>query len=400
MPYSSDHDGSSLADSTSRLHREFPLSSDSLSQQTEATSSAAPWRHRRVRDIERLARQLSPGRSLDGELILRSKHAHGHADYRIQRFTNTDDAGLQHQTSLRLLSDAGYARLQGPPEHTRRDTLLQSSLPYDTLRQEIENATTSPESNLHSLPVESIAARATGPVVTIPVLPATQYNEQSEKDFERSLEYVHVQRRILKYLEKYDIALDARTAYTWTCDSATGQRPEPLQALRLCYYMRSLGFDTFANIECFASPRSERKTTTLILSIANPNSETHDVARNHIYWAQNITTGEVYPKAYKLRRHGASDGSSVRRPLLAVNTGSSFNASEIMQQVDQQQSRSVQMRGGEASEHYRCSLSTRELEGLQEQQRGGLGQPGQWEAELVDEAHTSRPLFNTVPDAG
>jgi len=335
---------------------------------------------------------------------LKSEHTYIHAAYRIQRLTNTVDAEHQRQTGLRMLNDAGYARLQGPPGPTRRDTLSQPSLPYNALRQEIENATSTPDSNSHTLPVENVSeivsARATVPVVTIPVLPATQYNEQSEKDVERSLEYVHVQRRILKYLEKYDIALDARTAYTWTCDSATGQWPEPLQALRLCYYMRSLGFDTFANIECFVSPRTERKTTTLFLCIANPNSETCDVARNHIYWAQNITTGEVYPKAYKLRHQGASNRNSVRRPLLAVNTGSSFNASEIIQQVDQQQSRSVQMRGGEASEHYRCRCSTRELEGLQEQQRGDLEQPGQWEAEIVDEAHTPRPLFNMVSDAG
>jgi len=78
MSYSSDHNGSSLTDSTSRLHREYPLSSDALSQQTEATMSAAPWGHRRVRDIERLARQLSPGRSLDGELIL-EKRTHIHS---------------------------------------------------------------------------------------------------------------------------------------------------------------------------------------------------------------------------------------------------------------------------------------------------------------------------------
>lgn len=144
--------------------------------------------------------------------------------------------------------------------------------------------------------VNNMPARA-----VVPVLPITLYKEQSEKEFERSLEYVRVQRRILKHLERRDIALDTRTAYTWTCDSTKNQWPKPLQALRLCYYMRSLGFDTFAHFGYPSSPESNRKEAIVALLIANPDSEKRGVAHDHIYWVQSITTGRVYPKAYKLR---------------------------------------------------------------------------------------------------
>lgn len=81
--------------------------------------------------------------------------------------------------------------------------------------------------------------------------------------------------------------------------------------------------------------------------------------------------------------------------MLTVDTGLSFNASEVIRQVDQQQGRSVQMRGGEATEYHRYSGTTREIERLGEQMQEDADQPGQWEAQLAAEARALRPLFNT-----
>ncbi|KAF2628130.1 hypothetical protein BU25DRAFT_40544 [Macroventuria anomochaeta] len=137
----------------------------------------------------------------------------------------------------------------------------------------------------------------------IPTLPKTPYKEQFEKEFERSPEYVQVQRQILKAIEKHDIALTSKEAYKWTSNSVPkGQRPQPLQALRLCYYMRSLGYDTFATIKTSCDPGNGTKITALRLLVANPDSEKRGLGHDHLYWAQDIRTGEAVSKAYKLRR--------------------------------------------------------------------------------------------------
>lgn len=135
----------------------------------------------------------------------------------------------------------------------------------------------------------------------VPVLPTTTYKEQSEKEFERSLKYVRVQRRILKHLEKHDMVLAAKTAHMWTADSTKGRWPEPLQALRLCYYMRSLGFDTFAHIDPTVRKKGDRRAMFMSLFIANPDSKKRGTGHDHLYWAQELITGIPYPNAYRFK---------------------------------------------------------------------------------------------------
>ncbi|KAJ4993744.1 hypothetical protein SVAN01_00798 [Stagonosporopsis vannaccii] len=233
-----DHNESHLANTVSRIHREFPLSSHSLSQQVETIASTPARRYHGVRETERLARELS--------------------------------AEHQRQENTRRLIDA--RQLQYQLEHAQRDILPQPFLSHQTSLQETEDVTSAPDSSFDPHAIENMPARA-----AVPILPATSYKEQSEKEFERSLEPV----------------LTVNT----------------------------------------------------------------------------------------------------------VNTGSSFEESRIIQQVGQRLGESVQMRGGEATEHYRYSLRAREFEGLHEEQQRVPVQSRQSEAELAPGVRVFRPLHNTGPNA-
>ncbi|KAL1592877.1 hypothetical protein SLS59_009519 [Nothophoma quercina] len=137
----------------------------------------------------------------------------------------------------------------------------------------------------------------------ISVLPRARYKEQHEENFHRSLEYVHIQNKILAALVKHDTILTAREAYKWTSRiGCPGIRPQPLQALRLCYYMRSLGYETYAHVKADIDPRTARQRAMLQLLVANAKSEERGIGHDHLYWAQNLNTNEVVKKAYKLQR--------------------------------------------------------------------------------------------------
>lgn len=154
----------------------------------------------------------------------------------------------------------------------------------------------------------------------VPILRRTTYKEQHEKEFERSLEYVQVQCRILKHLDKQNIAITPRQAYKWTVNIVPrSQQPQPIQALRLCYYMRSLGFDTFANIKPSHDSENGTDTTMLRLFVVNPKSEKRGLGHDHLYWVQGVRTGEIIPNAYRLQRSGTS--TMARRPRLRLDVG-------------------------------------------------------------------------------
>lgn len=281
--------------------------------------------------------------------------------------------------------------LLNQPEHIRRALIPQIVTIIDNSIQSIDNRMAS-----EALPLPPRSAQNAPIQVVIPTLPATTYKEQSEKEFERSFAYVHVQCKILKSLEDR-IALTPRTAYFWTSEIVPKDRwPEPLQALRLCYYMRSLGCDTYAHIS--TTPLDNGcKTTRLLLLIADPYSEQRGPGYDYVYWAQDIRTGAAVIRAYKARPQNAQDGSSVSRPVLTLDTGSSFNANVVVQQVGQPQNGSVHMRGGEAAERHRYSLTSRELEELGADWQGDLQQQTQWEANIAVEARARRQVVDRTP---
>ncbi|KAJ8110333.1 hypothetical protein OPT61_g6801 [Boeremia exigua] len=190
----------------------------------------------------------------------------------------------------------------------------------------------SAESSQSSPPKSSMHIRP-----LVPVLPSTPYREQHEKEFERSWEYVRVQHKIVQAAMKYDTEFTAKFAYRCTrvCARIYSLPPHPLQALRLCYYMRSLGCDTYASIKGFQDPVSGCKTTMLYLLIANQDSEKRGLHLDHLYWVQNIGTGEALLEPFNLFRSNDSESS---------------DDVESSQSSSQQQSDTVHMRGG-APEH-------------------------------------------------
>ncbi|KAJ4313948.1 hypothetical protein N0V94_006696 [Neodidymelliopsis sp. IMI 364377] len=186
------------------------------------------------------------------------------------------------------------------------------------------------------MPLASTAStKPNMPVVNlVPVLPKIDYKEQDEKEFERSLKYVQVQCKILQYLEKHDTSLTSKDAYKFTrAIVPKGQRPAPQQAVRLCYYMRSLRFDTFAVI----------KDVSVFLFVADPKSDTRGPAADHLYWAQNLSTHEFISKAYNLI---CGDSQSSLRRNGRVDARGSVPASAANNYVGTPYGGIAQLRGG------------------------------------------------------
>ncbi|XP_014560713.1 hypothetical protein COCVIDRAFT_88884 [Bipolaris victoriae FI3] len=125
------------------------------------------------------------------------------------------------------------------------------------------------------------------PITTIvPVLDRTAYNEAEETEgSERTLDYVRVQLKTLQYLASLPAdMLNGQQACEWTqMISPTNFKPTAQEALRLCYYLRSQGFDTFATF----------KRGYMRLYVANQESYTRNPRVDVLYWKQDVTTNDV-----------------------------------------------------------------------------------------------------------
>jgi hypothetical protein len=144
------------------------------------------------------------------------------------------------------------------------------------------------------------------PVVTLAsTLPTTTYDEKNEAEgTTRTLAYVRVQRALLEYLNtKPSDSLNARQARRWTqaIDPAGNKKPKAEDALRLCYYMRSQGYDTFARVA----------NKTLSLYVVKQGARTHE---HVLYWQQDVVTNEVLnapaPQPTRTRRNAIPDSPS------------------------------------------------------------------------------------------
>ncbi|KAF3008475.1 hypothetical protein E8E13_004582 [Curvularia kusanoi] len=192
----------------------------------------------------------------------------------------------------------------------------------------------------------------------VPFLPTPVYREQHEAEFERSLNYVEVQNKILWSLETYDTYLSPISAYAWTCNIVPGRQwPKPLHALRLCYYMRSLGYDTYAVIETTESAEPDHKITLLNLLVADPDSEKRGVKHDHLYWRQDIATGWAIPEPYKC----------ASRPACTLGTFSLGQSARSFLRADPQASEIPRLRGGEAAEPFRLSQAIEEINAIRAQ---------------------------------
>ncbi|OSS52134.1 hypothetical protein B5807_03490 [Epicoccum nigrum] len=146
----------------------------------------------------------------------------------------------------------------------------------------------------------------------------------------------------------------------WTLDIAPkGQTPEPLQALRLCYYMRSHGYDTYASFKITDDP--EYYECTLRLLLVDPNSDQRGVGYDHLYWMQDCDTGVIVSDAHNvLRSESAAVSESTAMasqddPVLTmtVDDNESYMAPPVAH------AEGPRLRGGETAEH-RYSLSIEE----------------------------------------
>ncbi|UPX12882.1 uncharacterized protein EKO05_0003417 [Ascochyta rabiei] len=296
MPDGSNNGTSPLSNSARRLLLEFPISSHSLFNQDQSAETAihdstvSDRLEALGQEVQSLARELSEER--------------------------------QRQLELQLQLDILVAQ----PAPTGGASSIPVPVPGNVARPNI------PIHNLFS------------------ILPKVTYTEQHEEEFERSLEYIGVQRKILRALDRHDTVLTAKAAYTWTRASApNGRLPRPKHALRLCYYMRSLGYDTFASVKNIRDSASRVTKSMLRLLVANPNSETRGVGYDYLYWMQYIGSGAVVPKPYKAlshsRPHLGSRGCFVAD---ALDMERSFPAELINAQLEEVGSEPVHIRGGEA----------------------------------------------------
>jgi len=141
---------------------------------------------------------------------------------------------------------------------------------------------------MHAGRAKSGTKSAGKPITTIvSALPETPYKDEDDKSGENSLAYIKVQRSLLKWLgtNAADCLLTGQ-ASIWTAaiEPATKQ-PKAADALRLCYYMRSQGFDTYATID--------KEDNTMSLFVVNQTSHERSPWTDFQYWQQNLKTQEI-----------------------------------------------------------------------------------------------------------
>lgn len=125
------------------------------------------------------------------------------------------------------------------------------------------------------------------PITTIvSILDNTVYDEAEEtEDSERTLDYVRVQLKALRYLASYPSdMLSGRQVCKWTqMISPSDFKPTAREALHLCYYLRSQGFDTFAKF----------KRGYMKLYVADQESNKRSPHTDVLYWKQDVKTNDI-----------------------------------------------------------------------------------------------------------
>ncbi|KAF2024265.1 hypothetical protein EK21DRAFT_26989, partial [Setomelanomma holmii] len=151
------------------------------------------------------------------------------------------------------------------------------------------------------------------PVVTlVPSLLETAYKEEDDTTgTPRTLAYVRAQRAVLKYLDtQASDTLAPHQARRWTQSiNPVSKMPRAEEALRLCYYMRSQGYDTGALIG------HDTKIMQLYVVIRTGPDKI-------LYWKQNFSTNQVLytaPSTSRSGRRNALPGNSANFDLSMEN---------------------------------------------------------------------------------
>ncbi len=153
-------------------------------------------------------------------------------------------------------------------------------------------------------------------VTLVPVLQKTPYSEQVEEGAERTLEYVKVQRAVLKFLDDNSTeALAPLQAQRWTeAIEPNTKKPKAIEALRLCYYMRSQGYDTYADI----------KNGMISLFVVNPDSMYRHERCDHLYWKQDYKTNLIVFRLPSSNERYARRNAMPSIPTLSSTSDSSW----------------------------------------------------------------------------
>jgi hypothetical protein len=151
--------------------------------------------------------------------------------------------------------------------------------------------------------VNNMEQRPKKPIETVvSALPSTTYKEENESESSsNSLAYVTVQRALLKYAEKRALdSLSPHQARVWTqaIDPTGNKMPKAADALRLCYYMRSQGYDVYSRV----------LDSCVHLYLVKQESNIRDKDHDMLYWKQSVKTNQVvfyYPSPGRGPRRNA-----------------------------------------------------------------------------------------------
>jgi hypothetical protein len=163
------------------------------------------------------------------------------------------------------------------------------------------------------------------------MLPKTTYNEvnDAEGTVKNTPAYVKVQLQLLDYLGKQaSDTLTPRQACHWTEKIADNKQPQAKDALRLCYYMRSQGFDTYADI----------RNGFVSLYIGNQVPAVRGPRTDLLYWKQNHKTNaiehitsEAYSAAREARRNAFAPSVATRQDIEQLLAGLDASERAIVQ---------------------------------------------------------------------
>lgn len=165
---------------------------------------------------------------------------------------------------------------------------------------------------MSSQPAQASASKAPKqPSFTlVHALSPTTYKDEDDKT-PKTLAYIKAQQGVLKYLNK--TAADQLSPHhacllTQAIDPET-QEPTAAEALRLCYYMRSLGCDVYHGIE--------EKSKLLVLYVVNQQSHVRGKSFDRPYWLQNYSTNRIMHELVQAPRARPAAPRGARRNALA-----------------------------------------------------------------------------------
>lgn len=224
--------------------------------------------------------------------VHRSNHVHSETPLQLIDIPGMDISGMEQELiqvsrqELALQDPALPSRMSTTPHNHSFQPLAPPTGVMSTPPIPLENNVTAPQRGPKK------------PVTTlVSMLPKTAYNETDEAEgIVRSLAYIRIQLQLLQWLGLHaSDTLTVRQAYYWTENIAEDKHPQAKDALRLCYYMRSQGFDTYAKFQ----------KSRMSLYIASQPTEVTSPKSDRLYWCQDHLTNEV---AHELRTVPVSSG--------------------------------------------------------------------------------------------